>query len=441
MTRWLLALMLWPLLALADAPPQLWVEARVQPAGEVLVGSTVHLEVDVLTDAWFTHAPQLPTVQVAGALVQPPSGEAQNITANRDGKPLFGLRYVYLITPNQAQTYSIPALTVSAQPGLATAALTAQSTALTFNAKLPPGFSPGQTVLVADALRFTQQIQQAEGGLKVGDTLVRELRLEADGAQAMLLPAPQLAKVEGLSLYPATPRIEALNDGRGQASGGRRIDTARYRIDQAGHFQLPAIEVQWWDSASQQKRSASVPAVSFEAQANGSYQTPFSISADLKALGQHSRLHLTRLWLVVALLLTIIAASVFAKPWCQRAHLAWQRRQQQRRDAWLASAEYAWKQVPEQLQKQPPELSALYLWLHRRTGLESFTQVPLAPAKALLGLLNQRYAARPGSAAIWPALEQALTGLQRSLKPTKKTVAHGLKPLNPHPSTDAKDRL
>lgn len=441
MTRWLWLLWLWPLAALADDPPQLWVEARLQPPGEVVVGSTVHLEVDVLTDAWFTHAPQLPTLQLPGALVQPPSGEAENINTTRHGKNVFGLRYVYLITPNQAQAFAIAPLTVRAKPGLAPAAITATSAALNFIAQQPPGFTPGEPVLVAQGLRFTQRIQHAGGPLKVGDTLVRELRLEADGTQAMLLPAPVFNAVEGLGTYPAAPQIEAISDGRGLITGGRRIDSVSYRINNAGHFELPAIELSWWDSANQQKRSASVPAFSFTAQANAAYAPPFSIAADLQALGQHHRLHLTRLWLVAALLGVVVLLATLAKPWWQRGRNAWQQARQRRRHAWLNSAEYAWQQVPAQLHKQPPELSALYLWLHRRTGLTTFSQLPLAPAHALLGLLNERYAARPGSAVNWPALEHALPALQRSLKPAKSKAAHALKALNPSHTPHAKERL
>jgi hypothetical protein len=67
------------------------------------------------------------------------------------------MRYSYRITPNLAQGFDIPALTVRATPGQASADLSAQSPPLHFDAAQPPGFKPGEPVLVAQGLRFTQK--------------------------------------------------------------------------------------------------------------------------------------------------------------------------------------------------------------------------------------------------------------------------------------------
>jgi hypothetical protein len=346
------------------------------------------------------------------------------------------LRYAYLITPSQAQEFAIPALTITATPGQASAPLTAQTPALTFSAQLPPGFKTGEPVLVAQGLRFSQRINRPDGELKVGDSLVRELTLEADGTQAMLLPKPPQRTPNGLSAYPAAPRVEPITDGRGGFTGGRRIDSISYRIDQAGSFSLPAIELTWWDSNSQQKRSASVPAVDFKAQNNSSYKTPFSLSADLAQLGQNRRLHLSGHWLWALVLLAGVALAYAARPWWRRGWASLQRRCEARRQARLNSAQYAWRQVPGQWQQQPRELSALYLWLHRRTGLHSFCELELPSAKPLLGLLNQGLVKTGQSAASWPVLEQALAPVHEALKTSGKAPAHALQPLNPRPARE-----
>lgn len=357
--QWL-ALWLLPCLAWGNVP-QLYVEADLQPAGAVMVGSTARLNVTVFTDTWFTRAPQLPVLQVPGAVVQAPGGEAEKINKQQNGHTLFGLRYAYLITPNAAQTYAIPALTVTATLGQAAAAQSAVTAPLNFTAQVPPGFAPGEPVLVAQALRFDQRISRPEGELKVGDTVLRELTLEADGAQAMVLPAPAQTRIDGLSAYPAAPRIEPISDGRGGFTGGRRVDSTQYRIDQPGHFTLPAIELTWWDTANQQKRSTRVPAVEVEASANAAYKTPFSIAADLAQLSHNRRLHLNG-YGIGALALLLAGLLVYAtRPWWRRAWVRLQRQRAARRAAWLASADYAWQQVPAQLQQQPPHATALYL--------------------------------------------------------------------------------
>lgn len=140
-------------------------------------------------------------------------------------------------------------------------------------------------MLMARSLKFSQQIEPSHTPLRVGDSLVRRLTLEAEGAQAMRMPAPQFDEVEGLQRYVKTPEVGPLDDGRGHVSGGRRVDEASYVIDQAGKHQLPAIELQWWDLSANQMRTTTVPAQDFEASAEPTYQAPFSMTEDLQALG------------------------------------------------------------------------------------------------------------------------------------------------------------
>src|SRR5690349_17361641 len=105
------------------AEPELRVQANLQPAGQVMVGSLVELQLDVLTDTWFTSAPTLPDLKLSGALVMPPDGHAEHLNQTLDGKSFSGMRYRYLITPNAAQAFDIPALTVRATPGQASSEL------------------------------------------------------------------------------------------------------------------------------------------------------------------------------------------------------------------------------------------------------------------------------------------------------------------------------
>ena len=179
------------------AEPELRVQAQLQPGAAVMVGGVVQLQVDVLTDSWFTSAPTLPELKLPGALVMPPNGEAQHTTQTLEGKTFFGMRYLYLITPNQAQGFDIPALTVQATPGQASQPLSAQSQPLHFIAQQPPGFKPGEPVLVAQGVRLTQVLQQSSPALKVGDTLTRQLTLQADGALALAGPSPMHRRPAG----------------------------------------------------------------------------------------------------------------------------------------------------------------------------------------------------------------------------------------------------
>ncbi|MBB3105100.1 BatD family protein [Azomonas macrocytogenes] len=427
--------------------PQVRVESRLQPSATAMVGGTVRLEVDVLVDSWFTRAPQLPDLQLSGALVMPPSGAAEHLTETRDGTTFFGLRYAYRITPNRTGDFDIPALSIRLMPAQASGEMQVHTAALSFSARQPPGFAAGQPVLVAQALRFSQQLEKPTESLKVGDNLTRELRLEADGAEAMLLPPPRLLEdIAGLRRYAEAPLIQALDDGRGNIKGGQRIDRVSYRIDKPGHYRLPAIDLQWWDITTSQARSASVPALEFDAQTNNAYQVPFSVTEDLERLSQSTRLHLSRHGLdLAALLLVAWLLWHFGRLQAPRARAAWQRWQAARQAAWLASPEHAWQQVRDQLNGQPPQLGALYLWVRRIQGdsglLALARRLDPGLAQRLLGSLGARFGYSSGTSKNLHDFEQPLQSLHKHVKRLRPQSfpCHGLRPLNPHQAIQTKD--
>ncbi|MNO34197.1 hypothetical protein D3C76_242270 [compost metagenome] len=425
--------------------PQVLVETSLQPADNIVVGSTVRLQIDVLVDTWFTQAPQLPSLDLPGAVVMPPDTEAQKLTETRLGKIFFGLRYSYLIIPQQAQAFSIPVLTVGVSPGQASAATTAHTTAQAFTARQPAGVPAGQTLLVAQAVRLEQHISYSNAKPGVGDTVTREVTLQADGAQSMLLPEIVLGDVDGLKRYGQAPRVSPLSDGRGGVSGGQRIDSATYRIEHSGSFSLPTLQVQWWDADANQARTTRLPAVDFKASATREYRPPFSIAADLQALGQRTRLHIARHWLLLAAsLLALGVLGWFARPLYRRLSAAWQHWRGQRRAQWLASAEYAWRQIPGQLDAEPAQLTALYLWARRKQQALGLAQLPLPSplADRLLGLLKARFAAPAVQAPTLQAYKQALPALRQSIEQAQppRPHAHGLRPLNPDSLKTCKDR-
>jgi hypothetical protein len=408
--------------------PELRIQTRLQPADSVMVGGILQLQLDVLTDSWFTDAPTLPDLKLPGALVMPPDGHAEHLNQTLDGKPFNGMRYSYRITPNLAQGFDIPALTVRATPGQASAPLTAQSQPLHFIATQPPGFQPGEPVLVAQGLRFTQTVLNSATPLKVGDSITRQLTLQADDALAMSLPVPSLEDVAGLSRYPKTPQISNLDDGRGHFNGGQRVDTVTYRIDTEGRHNLPAIELKWWDASTGQTRTAQVPAVTFAAAANSAYRPVFSITEDLKNLGQQGRVHLSGHWLVLlALLVAVTLLGWFARPLVHRAYLQWQARRRARRATWLESADYAWRQIPAQIDGKPAQLSALYLWVRRsRMGLKLTNLGP-----RLQDLLRACYSRQPTEEQALHHLMQSLATLHSQAKRNTESAAPALRPLNP----------
>ena len=100
-------------------------------------------------------------------------------------------------------------------------------------------------------------------GLKVGDSLRRTIRIDAEGTFAMMLPPTTFEPIEGLTAYPDPPEVEERAGERGASRIARRVDAVSYRLEREGEYRLPAVEVAWWDVEAQRLRTASVPPVAF----------------------------------------------------------------------------------------------------------------------------------------------------------------------------------
>lgn len=409
------------------AEPQLRVQARLVPGDSAVVGQTIELQLDVLTDTWFTSAPHLPELNLPGALVTPPGEQAEHLTERLEGTPFFGMRYRFQITLQQAGDLHIPALTVSASPGNAQAPLSASSQPLLLHGRLPAGVEAGQQVLVASQVSLTQQTRPAATTLNVGDSLTRSVTLKAEGALSLMLPVVALDEVAGLSRYLKTPQVTTLDDGRGHSLGGQRIDSASYRIEKPGHYQLPALRVQWWSSQDNTLHTEQLPAISFSASVGAAYQPPFSVTEDLQRLGQQTRLHLSRHWLTAALVLMLLAlVTLLVRRYGRQWQAAWQRWQAARKVRHETSAAYAWHQVPEQLRQRPAQLTALYLWWRRSQGR-------LRLASAGEDVLRQRYGAQAATETSPESLLPRLNALHRQAAAQTRSAPpeHSLRPLNP----------
>ncbi|WDY56108.1 hypothetical protein [Pseudomonas sp. PSKL.D1] len=417
------------------AEPEVRVQARLVPDTAIMAGATVNLEVDLLVDTWFTAPPELPVLQLPGAVVSPPGGEAQHLNQRLDGKAFFGLRFTYQITPSAAQAFSIPALTFRVFPGQATAAQTVQSTPLSFSVTGQAG-AGGEQRLVAQAVEVTQALEHSHTPLRAGDSITRRLHIVARGGQAMLIPPPTFAEVKGLKRYVLTPSVTPLSDGRGGTLGGQREDSVTYVASAAGRYQLPAIEVQWWDAATGQSRSTSVPAIDIEA-GKGTYQAPFSLSEDLRALGQGAQVSIASHGLLLVLLVLLGSLAWAGRAW---GVAGWQwllRWRASRHQAWLDSLGYAWRLARRQCAGEPARLDALYLWRRRATGQHtlSSSEYPQGGQSegALLAFLQAFYAAGRAQPPSAEARRLVLQNLRQQAEAGRGEPVgkHALKPLNP----------
>lgn len=94
----------------------------------------------------------------------------------------------------------------------------------------------------------------------VGEPLTRHLQLSASGATGAQLPelVPLMALPDGLKAYPDQAKLDTTLQGN-TILGMREQDVALI-AQRAGHYELPALRLRWWDTSREEMREAVLPA-------------------------------------------------------------------------------------------------------------------------------------------------------------------------------------
>lgn len=139
------------------------------------------------------------------------------------------------------------------------------SPALRLNVKpIPPDYPGDSPWLPAHALTLSEAWSDAEGPLRVGDSLTRTLTLRAEGLSATQLPPLPVADAEGLRRYPDQP---SLHSSFGEAGlVGLREQREALMLIRDGVLETPPVELVWWNLAEDRLERASLPARRFEVQ-------------------------------------------------------------------------------------------------------------------------------------------------------------------------------
>lgn len=125
---------------------------------------------------------------------------------------------------------------------------------------VPPQAGTGPW-LPARALTLSESWSPDPQEARVGQALVRTLRIEASGLDAAQLPE-LVPSGDGFSAHPGPPRLENRFDdvwNIGSREQDWRIVPAR-----AGTLSVPEIRLDWWDTRSGERRTARLPGRTFE---------------------------------------------------------------------------------------------------------------------------------------------------------------------------------
>ncbi|WP_339843597.1 BatD family protein [uncultured Halopseudomonas sp.] len=149
---------------------------------------------------------------------------------------------------------------------------------------IPPNYPPGAPWLPATDLSLSQSWQPDPGlDLLAGESLTRTLTVTAEGLNASQLPELSSlgeAAITGLREYTDQPELE--NSVVDNGIRGLRQDSAALLVQQAGAFQIPALRLYWWDTASDSLRETQLDPIALNVMSSQSFAAaapPASVQA------------------------------------------------------------------------------------------------------------------------------------------------------------------
>ncbi len=149
---------------------------------------------------------------------------------------------------------------------------------------IPPNYPPGAPWLPATDLSLSQSWQPDPGlDLLAGESLTRTLTVTAEGLNASQLPELSSlgeAAITGLREYTDQPELE--NSVVDNGISGLRQDSAALLVQQAGAFQIPALRLYWWDTASDSLRETQLDPIALNVMSSQSFAAaapPASVQA------------------------------------------------------------------------------------------------------------------------------------------------------------------
>ena len=116
--------------------------------------------------------------------------------------------------------------------------------------------------LPARAVELVEQWEPDAQALAVGDQLTRTIVIRAEGASHEQLPKLDPPAANGAKQY-SQPKGEQTFVTDGRTVGVKATETVIIPT-RAGRIELPAIEVEWWDTSTDARRIASLPARTLE---------------------------------------------------------------------------------------------------------------------------------------------------------------------------------
>jgi len=233
-------------------------------------------------------------------------GKDRQYQTQRDGKPFSVFERKYALFPQQSGTITIEAINLQAQvienrdprfnnffnqPHIKRL----RSNAIKLEVKPIPSTFKGKNWLPANALTLKDNFSDTLPEFKEGEPVTRTLTLSADGLTVGQLPEFMKFRknTENFKQYTDQPKLNELMTYQGLKSA--RQEKIAIIPSKAGEYTLPAIEIPWWNTQTNEMAIIKVPARSIKVVAT-TVQPPVTLAPkvivqDNNYNGYYERLH------------------------------------------------------------------------------------------------------------------------------------------------------
>jgi hypothetical protein len=183
----------------------------------------------------------------------------------------------YAVFPQQPGPFTIPPLTLNAQVMVqgnsrfnsffnqqSTEARRVMSKAINLDVQAIPDSFKSPDWLSAESVRLKEVWSDHSRQTTVGEPLTRTRTLTVHGATVDQLPElSNLAAIDGIKTYPDQPVLK--EDKQSDGLTAVREEKVAFIPSKSGDYTLPALEISWFNTKTQQVEKASLPSIAIKA--------------------------------------------------------------------------------------------------------------------------------------------------------------------------------
>ncbi|MEX6686966.1 BatD family protein [Danxiaibacter flavus] len=338
--------------------------------------------VTVSTATWYTAPLDFDNIQISNAFILPFSRTFSTmLTVN--GKQYASLQFYFIVFPYKPGNYSFPAINIRVEtPPLGSSTsqkVTINTSPQKFVVKDIPQKFKGENWFVAKNVYVSEHWNKSLNNLKVGDVLKRTVVIDAKGTLPQFIPGFKNDSLDWASVYPDDPDLADTRDD--YDANGKRTQTITYLLEKEGTFEMPAINIAWWNPYASRlyKRSAAGATLHVKANPNLGMLTTLkdslsAFSAAKEAVHQHKgalRIYgILWYWFLLYALIALCLTYVVV-----RMIIAAYKKIRQRRRLYVVSEPYWFKKFLSAQNKTGSVVNALYAWWDRWIAKDKFPSV------------------------------------------------------------------